>query len=178
LSEKGYSTGEAYNATTILKDGSGQETGFSGEKEFGNWLLFHRFAYTSCGSETMHHDYIIHLGTRDVTVDVKTKRRKVPYNHELFEGHVNCTQRHFGCDIYVFASEHDEGVVFGGWITKKAFWNRCRIVKQGEETSQGFAEKKDSGKIKHTLLKDMADLEKVLRKLGGNDEREESAEEA
>ena len=178
MNKEEYSTGKPYNITTIKKDGSGQVTGYSGEKAFADWLLFHRFAYTSCGSETDHYDYIIHLGNRDVTVDVKTKKRFVEYNHDLFEGHVNCSQSHFCCDIYVFASEHDDRVVLGGWITKKAFWDRCKIVKEGEETRKGFFEKKDSGKIKHTSLKDMTALEELLRALGGDCEGERGAQEA
>lgn len=161
----GYSTGSAYNTTTILKDGSGQDTGYMGEKAFQEWLLYNRFAFTSCGSEVDHYDFIVHLKYRDITVDVKTKKRTVPYDHDLFDTHVNDTQMHFGCQLYVFASLHDDAVHFGGWIKKKKYWQDCERVKAGQKTSGGMVEKRDGGKMKHSALNDMESLKKIFKEI-------------
>ena len=156
-----YSTGEAYNSMTILRDGSGQLVGLKGEMCFANWMAENRISYTHVGSEKGHHDFEIGDG---ITVDVKTKLRNVPYKSE-YEGHVTLAQKDYDCRLYVFANVTGEVATLAGWTGKKEFWDMCEMYGEGEKSDGTFNERADAGKVVYSRMRPMSELLNLIKKL-------------
>ena len=156
-----YSTGEAYNSMTILRDGSGQLVGLLGEMCFASWLATNRISYRHLGSEKGHYDFELDNG---ITVDVKTKLRMVPYKSS-YEGHVTSAQKDYDCRLYVFASVTDGVATLAGWTGKREFWDVCEEFEEGDKSDGNFRERASAGKLTYSKMRPMSELLKLIKNL-------------
>ena len=156
-----YSTGEAYNSMTIVRDGSGQLVGLKGEMCFASWLAENRISYRHLGSEKGHYDFELSNG---LTIDVKTKLRFVPLRSH-YEGHVTLDQKDYECRLYVFANVTDEVATLAGWTGKREFWDMCKTYKEGETSDGKHIELADAGKLMYSKMRPMSELRNHLKNL-------------
>ena len=157
-------TGKPFNDNTMLKDGSGQVTGSWGEHTFMDWLFFAGIPFSYVGPEQegkqrgRHYDFLVGR----CAIDVKTKKRTV-MAQPSHDAHVLLTDQHKPCHVYVFASVMKRTPQLMGWIGKDEFWQRAKIVNEGDKDGD-FVEWQDAGKVRYSDLKPMGDLKIGLRK--------------
>lgn len=148
---------EAFNARSIIRDGSNQYTGNIAELAFMQYLDMFLIEYEHVGHRIYDHDFIIN----GATYDVKAKARNVPCRID-YDAHVNEYQNVFDVDHYVFASvQFDNDVASNcelmSWYPKDKFWAECHMVKAGDN-SDGLIEKAESGKMRYGQMYDMFGL--------------------
>ena len=145
--------GKPYNRHTIRRDGSGVDAGMRGEQAFACWLIKHNVSFTFIGPEKQFHDFDV-LGHK---FDVKAKDRPSGYSPD-YEAHVEDRLEGEDCDSYVFYSVTDGEVTACGWMPRSEYWEQAKRVIKGDETSPGFKEKADAGKLIYSELRSMDEL--------------------
>jgi len=153
-------TGKPYNAMTIKPDGSGQIAGWQAEAAFAHELLARNIPFSYVGPLKGHYDFVVN-GKKDVTIDVKAKKRNVP-PCSTQEGHVTLDQKDYRVQGYVFASVTNDDVSFMGWMWKSHFWDKARVVYKGQDTGL-FIERADAGKLEYARMAPMDALWEGLK---------------
>lgn len=156
-------TEQAFNATTILKGGTGQYVGYIGEATFGQWLNEHGLPFDYIAQDSFHADFAV-LG---LSFDVKSKNRSVLPKRD-YAAHVAASQRNQQCGYYVFASilmVRDRAACCDlmGFISKDQFWSTCEQPAVGETYGNGMQERTEAGKVPYISLRSMDDLSKNLK---------------
>ena len=144
-------SGEKYNKRTILEGGVGQIAGWQGEAAFALELMKHKLPFTHTGCLNHPYDFVVYSRGRKITIDVKCKKRNVQ-PASTYEGHINTYQQRFNVMAYVFANVTQGEVTFMGWMYKKRFWEKARIVEKGQMTDGGFTEYDQSAKMRYVEM--------------------------
>lgn len=153
-------SGKPFNHMTIMPDGSGQIAGWQAEAAFAHELLARGIPFSYVGPLKGHYDFVVN-GKKNVTIDVKAKKRNVPPCASQ-EGHVTLEQKPYNVQGYVFASVTDDKVSFMGWMWKCNFWKKARVVRKGEDTGL-FIERADAGKLEYARMTPMEALWEGLK---------------
>jgi len=156
-------TNEAFNGTTLLKQGTGQYVGYIAEAVFGIWLGENEFPFIHIGQESFDADFQI----ENLTFDVKAKNRSVlPLPH--YAAHVLHSQKTQKTLYYVFSSvlmvkDRAACCDLMGWIRKDQFWAQAEEVKQGTEYENGMRERAPASTIPYSALNSMDSLANNLK---------------
>lgn len=130
-----------------------------GEMAFAHALAEQRITYLHLGGEAQHHDFLV----GDVKIDVKAKQRNVPPSYD-YDAHVTASIKDADCRLYVFVSVTNEQPTIMGWCGKEEFWDKAKLVLEGELDERGKPERANAGKLKYSELKSIDDLWCPLRR--------------
>lgn len=136
------------NSHTIDKTVESRFAGYLGEE------MLEEFMSGLTRENCKDYDFVRWKGTpMQYTIDVKTKRRKVT-PADRWSVHINEYGNHQQCETYVFVSLLKADTKSGwrgwiiGWMDKKEYWDRARVVKEGDiEEKDGFREYADGRKL-------------------------------
>jgi len=155
-------TQKAFNKTTILDSGTGQLAGNIAEISFKIGLDGHGIKNKRVAKEVYDYDFV----ANGITIDVKCKERTVDYKPE-YNAHVNVSQKHFNCFLYVFASYNKKKnkIQFIGFIRKSDYWEKCTIYNKGQTDNEGFTHRSDCGVLQYKNLEPIKNIKLFIKNL-------------
>jgi len=146
-------TGEPFNPTTIVKNGSGQIAGTLGEMAFGRWLTDLDVDFDYAAAESRDYDFI----AGGYRIDVKTKKTHGAPKPD-YTVRIPKSQERQDCDIYVFAYATDHEVYLLGFASKQEFWEEIGIPVNAGDKTDNFIEKVDA---QYAYIKDLSDMQRL-----------------